>query len=117
MSALSPKEFRLFIKTITEEYKDSDCVEQEDNYFKELYDDLKRENQLLKKSVEKLTKENMQLHFKYKQKELDEQKIKEVNQKEKVKEVVNQKEKVKEKEVVKEVVKIDSAYFRKRLNL
>ena len=102
MSALSPKEFRLFIKTITEEYKDSDCVEQEDNYFKELYDDYKK--------LSIIDREN-------KQKELDEQKIKEVNQKEKVKEVVNQKEKVKEKEVVKEVVKIDSAYFRKRLNL
>ena len=100
MSALSPKEFRLFIKTITEEYKDSDCVEQEDNYFKELYDDLKRENQLLKKSVEKLTKENMQLHMKCKQHELDEQKNKEEC-----------------KEQVKEEVKLDSAYFKKKLNL
>ena len=106
MSTLSPKEFRLFIKTMAEEYKELDCVEkekekeQEYNYFKELYDDLKRENQLLKKTVEKLTKENMQLHMKCKQHELDEQKNKEEC-----------------KEQVKEEVKLDSAYFKKKLNL
>jgi len=100
MSTLSPTEFRLFIKTMTEEYKEiePDQVKQEDNYFKELYDELKRENQLLKKSVEKLSKENMQLHMKCKQHELDEQKTKEV---------VNEKEEV----------KLNSAYFKKKLNL
>ena len=104
MSTLSPKEFRLFIRTMAEEYKEIEPnqVVQEDNYFKELYDDLKRENQLLKKSIEKLTKENMQLHLKCKQQELDEQKIKEGK-----KEVVNEKE----------IVKLDSSYFRKKLNL
>ena len=107
MSTLSPKEFRLFIKTMTEEYKDPDQVEldqveqdQGDNYFKDLYDDLKRENQLLKKSIAKLTKENMQLHIKCKQRELDEQKLKEET-----------------KEETKEQIKLDSTYFRKRLNL
>ena len=73
MSTLSPKEFRLYVKTMAEEYKETNQVVQKD---KELYDDLKRENQLLKKSVEKLTKENMQLYMKCKQYELDEQKIK-----------------------------------------
>ena len=83
MSTLSPKEFRLFIKTMAEEYKEiePDHVEQkQEQENKDLYDDLKRENQLLKKSIAKLTKENMQLHMKCKQKELDEQKLKESNQ-------------------------------------
>lgn len=103
MSTLSPKEFRLFVKTMTEEYKETNCIEQKQED-KELYDDLKRENQLLKKSVEKLTKENMQLHMKCKQHELDKQKSKESKKKE-------------SKEEVKEVVKLDSAYFKKKLNL
>ena len=80
MSTLSPKEFRLFIRTMAEIEPDHVEQEQEDNYFKDLYDDLKRENQLLKKSIAKLTKENMQLHMKCKQKELDEQKLKESSQ-------------------------------------
>ena len=56
MSTLSPKEFRLFIRTMAEIEPDHVEQEQEDNYFKDLYDDLKRENQLLKKSIAKLTK-------------------------------------------------------------
>ena len=83
MSTLSPKEFILFIKTMAEEYKEiePDHVEQkQEQENKDLYDDLKRENQLLKKSIAKLTKENMQLHMKCKQKELDEQKLKESSQ-------------------------------------
>ena len=97
MSTLSPKEFRLYVKAMAEEYKETNYIVQED---KDLYDDLKRENQLLKKSIAKLTKENMQLHIKCKQRELDEQKLKEET-----------------KEETKEQIKLDSAYFRKRLNL
>ena len=96
MSTLSPKEFRLYVKAMAEEYKETNYIVQED---KDLYDDLKRENQLLKKSVEKLTKENMQLYIKCKHNELDKQKSKESKKEEEKK------------------VKLDSAYFKKKLNL
>lgn len=107
MSTLSPKEFKLFVKTMAEEYKEiePDYVKQEQEQEQELYDDLKRENQLLKKFVEKLTKENMQLYMKCKQYELDKQPIKEEFKKEE------------SKEGCKEEVKLDSAYFKKKLNL
>jgi hypothetical protein len=105
MSTLSPKEFKLFVKTMAEEYKEiePDYVKQEQE--QELYDELKRENQLLKKSVEKLTKENMQLYMKCKQYELYEQTIKEEFKKKEC------------KKESKEEVKLDSAYFKKKLNL
>lgn len=37
MSTLSPKEFRLYVKAMAEEYKETNCIVQEN---KELYDDL-----------------------------------------------------------------------------
>jgi hypothetical protein len=115
MSTLSPKEFKLFVKTMAEEYKEieHDYVKQEQEQEQELYDDLKRENQLLKKFVEKLTKENMQLYMKCKQYELDKQPIKEEFKKEESKEGCKEES----KEESKELVKLDSAYFKKKLNL
>ena len=100
MTTLSPKEFKLFVKTMSSEYE-------EHSYdLKEVCEDIKRENELLKMVLAKLTKENTQLHMKCKQYEINEKKQN------------TRKEREKEgKEGKEELIKLDSVYFRKKLNL
>ena len=117
MSTLSPKEFRSFVRNMSEEYKeanefndyeinnkyeDTDIVEQDNELYEltDIVEKLKKENGLLKKTIKNLTKENMQLYTKCKHYELNEK--------------GNDYKKEKEP---KELPKIDSAYFRKKLNL
>ncbi len=69
MTTLSPKEFKLFVK----EYEEQDDVKQDTTELKDFCEDIKRENELLKMVIAKLTKENIQLHMKCKQQESKEQ--------------------------------------------
>ena len=96
MTTLSPKEFKLFVKTMSYEYEEQDDVKQDTTELKEICEDVKRENELLKMVVAKLTKENLQLHMKCKQQECKE---------------------CKEGKKDKEQLKLDSIYFKKKLNL
>jgi hypothetical protein len=114
MTTLTTQEFRMFVKNMSQEYA-SNLVERElYNDLNESYEEVKRENELLKKTITKLSKENMQLYMKCKQQELNEQK-----EKARVQEMVQERapEKVQNKDESKEIVKLDTAYFRKKLNL
>ena len=76
MSTLSPKEFKLYIQKMSIKYavgsNDKEQEQIQEQIQEQDYEDLKRENESLKKLVIKLTRENTQLYMKYKQQEINE---------------------------------------------
>ena len=74
MTTLSPKEFKLYIQKMSIKYAvgSNDKEQIQEQIQEQDYEDLKRENESLKKLVIKLTRENTQLYMKYKQQEINE---------------------------------------------